>query len=82
MTWLHFIDIVIPILGTIVAAGIGFMAKELRSMRLEIVVMQTQLRTLTENGIMAKQQELEERVSRIEGRCEAFQYQVLTEEKT
>jgi len=69
---MHILELVSPILVTALLGSLGWLLREVRSLRIEVVRVQVQLEDLRTNGIVKKLNDLEERVSRIEGRCEAF----------
>lgn len=61
----------VPIATTVGAACLVLLIKEVRSVKLNLVIVNTTLKFLTENGILKAQSDLAERVSRLEGRRES-----------
>ena len=64
---MHALEIWIPVISTIVIAFFGFLLKEIRNIKLNLTSVNTTLKFLTENGIIRMQNDLAQRVSRLEG---------------
>ena len=67
ITVMHALEIWIPVISTIVIAFFGFLLKEIRNIKLNLTSVNTTLKFLTENGIIRMQNDLAQRVSRLEG---------------
>ena len=64
---MHALEIWIPAISAIVVAFFGFLLKEIRNIKINLTSVNTTLKFLTENGIIRMQNDLAQRVSRLEG---------------